>query len=95
MKVKNLLKVFNFIDPMFLYIVALYVLSSAHKFYYKTESFWQTSWNRIQDVLGKKSVKKFKDKIIKCCDSFKAMIPSTIVWFYLMCGRMGSTGALD
>lgn len=54
MKVKNFLKVFNFIDPLFLYIVALYVLSSIYKFIYQTESVWQTAWNRIQDAFGKK-----------------------------------------
>lgn len=62
MKVKNLLKVFNFIDPLFLYIVALYVLSSFYKIVYQTESVWQTAWDKIQDVFGKKKLKKSKTK---------------------------------
>lgn len=95
MKVKNLLKVFNFIDPLFLYIVALYVLSSAHKFFYQTESVWQTSWNRIQDVLGKMFLQKVQNKNLSVLIKIKVTILSTTVWFFLTCGLTDSTGALD
>jgi hypothetical protein len=52
-EMKNCLKVFKYIDPLFLYIVVIYGLSQIYQWLYDVESVWQTFWEKIQDLLGK------------------------------------------
>jgi len=52
MKVKNLIKIFNFIDPLFLYIVAIYGLSRIYQYVFDVNSVWQTFWDKTLEALG-------------------------------------------
>jgi hypothetical protein len=52
-EMKNFLKVFKYIDPLFLYIVVIYGLSQIYQWLYDVESVWQTFWEKIMDLLGK------------------------------------------
>lgn len=50
---KNLFKVFRFIDPLFIYIVVIYCLSQIYQWLFGVESVWQAFWDEIQEILGK------------------------------------------
>lgn len=54
MKVKSVVKVFSyiFIDPLLIYIVAIYGLSRLYQYVFDVESVWQAFWERVQEVLG-------------------------------------------
>lgn len=57
---KSFMKVFKFIDPLLIYILVVYGLSQVYQRIFEVESVWQTFWERIQKVLGKKCDKKPK-----------------------------------
>lgn len=56
MKVKSFIKVFNHVDPLFIYIVVIYGISKVYQFVFDVESVWQTFWGRLQETLGNKEI---------------------------------------
>lgn len=56
MKPKMFLKVFNFVDPLLLYYIVIYVVSKIYELVFNTESLWQELWNKIQNTFGKKNI---------------------------------------
>lgn len=52
MKVSNVKKIFNHIDPLFLYIIIAYGISRVYQFVYNEESVWQAFWDKIRLRLG-------------------------------------------
>ena len=61
-KMKKLLKVFDFIDPLLIYIVVIYGLSQIYQWMYDVGSVWQTFWEKVLDLLGKIVVENFYGK---------------------------------
>lgn len=59
MKVKNLTKVFNYIDPLLIYIVLIYGISQVYQYIFDVESVWQTFWGRLQKALGNEETEFF------------------------------------
>lgn len=54
MKVKKLIEVFNLIEPMFLYIVVVYGITQVYQFVFDVESVWQTFWDKLREILGRR-----------------------------------------
>lgn len=52
MKVSGVKKIFNHIDPLFLYIIIAYGISQLYQFVYREESVWQAFWDKIRLRLG-------------------------------------------
>lgn len=52
MKVSSVKKIFNHVDPLFLYIIIAYGISQVYQFVYREESVWQAFWDKIRLRLG-------------------------------------------
>lgn len=49
---RSLRELFVYINPFFFHYTVIYVISKFYQIIFKTESFWQWSWNKIVDVFG-------------------------------------------
>lgn len=53
MKVKSLKNIFNFIDPLLIYIAVIYGLSRVYQSVFEVGSVWQIFWEKILATLGR------------------------------------------
>ena len=50
---EKFIKIFSFLDPIFLYYAIAYVLSKVYqKIFNESESVWQIIWNKFMDIFG-------------------------------------------